>query len=121
LCIRSFIHPFVVQEQLKEATTEKLVGEEKQRNKLLEVTSQCELQTTTMRINHEQELDKLRMSHAQQLSEVRERHSAELMQSKSVMERSLSDVKETDAQDMKRLQEDCQARLALICFCFVLF
>jgi hypothetical protein len=55
------------------------------------------------------------------LSEVRERHSAELMQSKSVMERSLSDVKETDAQDMKRLQEDCQARLALICFCFVLF
>lgn len=88
----------------------KLVNEEKHRSKILEVTSQFELQVTTMRINHEQELEKMRSTHAQLLSDVRDNYNAELNKSKANMERSIFEIKQADSVDIQRVKEECSAR-----------
>ena len=95
---------------MKDLTSTKLVAEEKHRSKLLEVTSQFELQVTTMRINHEQELEKLRTGHTQLISEIRENYNTELTKSKSNLERALFEVKQADSLDIQRVKDECAAR-----------
>ena len=95
---------------MKELNTSKTTMEEQYRSKIIEITSQCEIQMTTMRINNEQDMEKMRSMHSSLANEIRENYQEELKKIKENQEKYQVTTKDEASKDILRIREDCATR-----------
>jgi hypothetical protein len=55
-------------------------------------------------------MEKIRTGHMEMLADVRENYQAELARAKQDLERTLGDVRSSDAQDLQRIKENFSVR-----------
>lgn len=61
-------------------------------------------------VSFAQDMEKIRTGHMEMLADVRENYQAELVRAKQDLERTLGDVRSSDAQDLQRIKENFSVR-----------
>lgn len=98
-------------QQVKDHMLLKDSMEERHRARLLETNNQYEAQLRSLKERHDHEIEKIRNNHVTMMADIRENYDAEIGKKQAMMEKTMTELRVADSNELQRSRDDFQARL----------
>lgn len=98
-------------QQVKDHMLLKDSMEERHRARLLETNNQYEAQLRSLKERHDHEIEKIRNNHVTMMADIRENYDAEIGKKQAMMEKTMTELRMADSNELQRSRDDFQARL----------